>query len=119
MVFDAASALDWRTSQRLLKRGGLYVGTGGSTSAAVLTGVGTLLAPMLGGTRARNVMLRSGAVAWRRLASLAAQGALVPHIARRIGLEAVAQAQADMARGHGRGKIVVLPQGAPAAGPQQ
>jgi NADPH:quinone reductase-like Zn-dependent oxidoreductase len=110
VVFDAASALDWRTSQRLLRRGGLYVSTGGSTSAAVLTGVGTLLAPMLGGTRARNVMLRGGAAAWQRLASLAAQGVLVPHIARRIGLEGVAQAQADMARGHGRGKIVVLPQ---------
>lgn len=117
VVFDAASALDWRTSQRLLRRGGLYLSTGGSTSAAVLTGVGTLLAPMLGGTRARNVMLRSGAAAWRRLASLAAQGVLVPHIARRIGLEGVAQAQADMARGHGRGKIVVLPQGAADAQP--
>jgi NADPH:quinone reductase-like Zn-dependent oxidoreductase len=116
VVFDAASALDWRTSQRLLRRGGIYLSTGGSTSAAVLTGVGGFLAPVLGGTRARNVMLRSSTAAWRRLADFAAQGVLVPHIARRIGLEEVAQAQADMARGHGRGKIVVLPQGPSGAG---
>lgn len=119
VVFDAASVLDWRTSQRLLRRGGAYASTAGSASAAVLTGVGGVLAPLLGGTRARNVMLRSGAPAWRRLAGLAAQGALVAHVARRIGLDEVAHAQAEMARGHGRGKIVVLPQGAAAAGPPE
>ena len=113
VVFDAASALDWRVSQRLLKRGGIYVSTGGTAAAAVSTGVGGLLAPVLGGTRARIVTLRRSAAGLRRLGDLAAQGVLKPHVARRIGLDEVAQAQAAMAGGHGRGKIVVLPQRAP------
>jgi len=114
VVFDAAGALDWRASQRLLKRGGIYVGTAGSASAAVATGLGSLLAPLLGATRARNVMLGRSPAAARRLADLAARGVLKPHIARRIGLDEVAQAQAAMASGHGRGKIVVLPRRASA-----
>jgi hypothetical protein len=34
---------------------------------------------------------------------------LQPHIARRVGLDRVAEAQRDMQRGHGRGKVVVVP----------
>ena len=63
----------------------------------------------LGGTRARNVALRANAAAWARLAKLAAQGVLKPHVERRIGLAEVAAAQAAMATGHGRGKTVVVP----------
>ena len=114
VVFDAASALDWQASRRLLKRGGIYLSTAGTASAAVFTGVGGLLAPLLAATRVRIVMFRRSAAALRRLADLAAQGVLKPHIARRIGLDEVAQAQASMASGHGRGKIVVLPQHASA-----
>lgn len=114
VVCDAASILDWRVSQHLLKRGGIYLSTAGTTSAAMSTGVGSLLAPLLNGTRAHNVVLRRGAATWRRVGELAAQGVLVPHIARRVGLDEVAQEQAAMAGGHGRGKIVVLPKGTPA-----
>lgn len=110
LVFDAANALDWRAAQRVLARGGLYLGTAGTTQAAFVTGVGSLLAPLFGGTRARNVMLKGGTPAWQRLADLAARGVLKPHIERRIGLADVAQAQAAMASGHGRGKVVVFPQ---------
>jgi NADPH:quinone reductase-like Zn-dependent oxidoreductase len=109
VVFDAANALDWRRARPLLPRGGLYLGTAGSAAAAVKTGVGTVLAPLLGGTRARNLVLKGDAAAWQRLARLAAEGVLTPHIARRVGLDGVADAQAAMATGHGRGKIVVLP----------
>jgi NADPH:quinone reductase-like Zn-dependent oxidoreductase len=115
IVFDVAGALSWRQAQRLLVRGGLYLGTGGTTAAAAFTAVGSWVAPWLGGTQARNVMLKAGTAAWQRLAELAGRGALVPHIAERIGLEGVAQAQAAMQRGHGRGKIVVLPRGPSAA----
>lgn len=108
VVFDAVNALDWRRAQRMLRSNGLYIGTAGSTASAVVTGIGTLLAP-LGGTRARSVTLRPAVAAWQRLADLAARGVLKPHIERRIGLAEVAAAQAAMATGHGRGKIVVLP----------
>jgi NADPH:quinone reductase-like Zn-dependent oxidoreductase len=110
-VFDVAGVIDWRASQRLLRRGGIYLGTAGTASTAISTTVGSLLAPLRGGMRARNVVLKAGAAAWRRLADLASRGVLRPHIARRIGLDEVAQAQAAMASGHGRGKIVVLPKG--------
>jgi NADPH:quinone reductase-like Zn-dependent oxidoreductase len=109
VVFDAANALDWRRAQHLLTPRGLYLGTAGSLASAIGTGAGALLAPLFGGTRARNLALRASATAWTRLAGLAAHGVLRPHIARRIGLAEVAAAQADMATGHGRGKIVVLP----------
>lgn len=109
VVFDAANALDWRRAQRLLAPRGLYVGTAGTLGSAIVTGAGALLAPLLGGTRARNVALRANAAAWARLAKLAAQGVLKPHVERRIGLAEVAAAQAAMATGHGRGKTVVVP----------
>jgi D-arabinose 1-dehydrogenase-like Zn-dependent alcohol dehydrogenase len=41
---------------------------------------------LTGGTRARNVTLRSGAAALNRLAQMASHDALKPHIALRIGL---------------------------------
>lgn len=109
LVFDASAALDWRRARRLLVPGGLYLGTAGSLAAAIGTGLGTVLAPLAGGVRARNFALRGDAAAWRRLAELAASGVLKPCIRRRIGLAEVAAAQAEMATGHGRGKIVVVP----------
>jgi NADPH:quinone reductase-like Zn-dependent oxidoreductase len=112
LVFDAANALDWHASRRLLVRGGLYLGTAGSARSAVATAIGGLLAPLAGGTRARNLTLRGNRQDLERLARLAAEGVLRPHVARRIGLDEVAQAQAAMATGHGRGKIVVVPAGA-------
>jgi NADPH:quinone reductase-like Zn-dependent oxidoreductase len=113
VVFDVAGALDWRSASRhLLVRDGLYLATGGTASVAIVAGVGRWVAPWLHGTRVRNVMLATAASAWRRLGELTAQGVLKPHVARRIGLDEVAQALAQMRRGHGRGKVVVLAQGA-------
>lgn len=109
VVLDAVNALDWRRAQPLLVPGGLYLGTAGSTRAAIATGIGAVLAPFAGGTRARNIVLKGGAAAWQRLAGLAARGVLRARVARRIGLADVADAQRAMATGHGRGKTVVLP----------
>ena len=109
LVFDAVNALDWRRARRLLVPGGLYLGTAGSTAAAIATGVGTFVASIAGGIRVRNLMLRAGDASLRRLAELAAAGVLQPHVARRVGLDEVAEAQRDMQRGHGRGKVVVVP----------
>jgi NADPH:quinone reductase-like Zn-dependent oxidoreductase len=109
VIFDAVNALDWRHARPLLERGGLYLGTSGSTSAAIDTAVGTILAPLLGGIRAHSFRLKPGAALWQRLADLVVGSVLKPHVARRIGLGEVAEAQRDMQRGHGRGKIVVVP----------
>lgn len=111
VIFDAADALGWARSRARLVKGGIYVGTGGSAATAVATTAASVLAPILGGTRARTFMLRGGDAMWRRLAELLASGALVPHIAHRIALEDVGAAQRRMESGHGRGKTVVLPHG--------
>jgi len=109
LVFDAVNALDWRRARRLLVHGGLYLGTAGSTAAAIATGVGSLVSSIAGGIRVRNLMLRATDASLRRLAELAAAGVLRPHVERRVGLDDVAEAQRVMQRGHGRGKVVVLP----------
>jgi NADPH:quinone reductase-like Zn-dependent oxidoreductase len=111
VVLDAANALDWRRASRLLVRGGFYLGTGGDAASAFITGIGGVLAPMLSGTRARGIVLRIGPTALKRLAELARDGVLQPHIARRVALDGVEDAQRTMETGHGRGKIVVVPHG--------
>jgi NADPH:quinone reductase-like Zn-dependent oxidoreductase len=109
VVFDAVNALDWRRARALLAPRGTYLGTAGSTTAAIRTGIGAALSAFGGGIRVRNLMLRADATSLARLASLAGAGALRPHVARRVGLDGVRDAQRDMERGHGRGKIVVVP----------
>ena len=109
VVFDAVNALDWRRARRLLVPGGLYLGTAGSTAAAIGTGVGAFVSSIAGGIRVRNLMLRANDASLQRLAALAAAGVLQPQVERRIGLDEVAEAQRAMQRGHGRGKFVVLP----------
>lgn len=112
VVFDAADALGWQRAKSLLVPGGLYLGTGGSASSAIGTAAAGLVSPMLDGTRARTFMLKHGGASCRRLADLLATGVLKPHIAHRVALEQVADAQLRMETGHGRGKTVVLPHGA-------
>jgi len=109
LVFDAVNALDWRRARRLLVPGGLYLGTAGSTAAAIATGLGAFVSSIAGGIRVRNLMLRASDASLQRLAELAAAGVLQPQIERSVGLDGVAEAQRVMQRGHGRGKFVVLP----------
>ncbi len=111
VVFDAADALGWQRARSLLVRGGLYLGTGSSTASAIGTVAAGLLAPMLTGTRAQTFLLKTGGASCRRLAELLARDVLKPHIAHRVSLEQVADAQRRMESGHGRGKTVVLPHG--------
>jgi NADPH:quinone reductase-like Zn-dependent oxidoreductase len=91
----------------VLDADGIYVNTNGSTAAAVGTGVASVFARLTSRQRAVGVVLRPGAALWTRLAQLAAARVLVPHIARTIGIDDVAEAQWLMEQGHGRGKIVV------------
>lgn len=108
LVFDVANVLDALHARALLVRGGLYLGTAGSMSAAVGTGIAGLLGPLTH-IRAKNLVLRGGSASLRHLADLARSRVLAPHIEQRVGFDGVAQAQAAMAAGHGRGKIVVIP----------
>jgi NADPH:quinone reductase-like Zn-dependent oxidoreductase len=111
VVFDAADALGWQRAGSLLLRGGLYLGTGGTASSAIGTVAAGLFTPLLSGTRARTFLLNEGGASCRRLAELLAAGVLKPHIAHRVSLEQVVDAQRRMESGHGRGKTVVLPHG--------
>ena len=112
VVLDIAEAIGWSRARSVLVRNGLYIGLGGSLAKAIDTSLGGIVAPLLSGVRAMTFVLRGGAATNDRIAALVASGALVPHIARRIGLADVAEAQRAMATGHGRGKIVVVPEAA-------
>ncbi|HVE48036.1 MAG TPA: NAD(P)-dependent alcohol dehydrogenase [Casimicrobiaceae bacterium] len=112
VVFDVAESIGWRGARGLLTRNGCYIGTGGSAATAISTTVASAIAPLVG-IRAQTYVLRTGPALDERLARLAVDGVLVPHIAQRIGLDGVAKAQASMETGHGRGKIVVTPASAP------
>jgi len=109
LVFDAANALSLAACRPLLKPGGLYLGTAGSVGVAMRTAIDGLFAALGGAVHARNLGLRANAAMWRRLGAYASSGVLRPHVSARIGLDDVASAQARMATGHGRGKIVVVP----------
>jgi len=111
VVLDAADTLGWQRASRIMKRGGLYLSTGGSFATAVGTAAAGLFAPLVNGTRAQTFLLNDGGRNVRRLADLLAQRVLKPHIAHSVPLDGVADAQRRMELGHGRGKTVVLPHG--------
>src|SRR6185369_7585560 len=109
VIFDAAGASDYGSCRKVLASDGIYLNTSGSFGAVVHTALSAVLARTTSRQRAVPVALRSSAPAFARVAQLAADRVLVPHIERIIGLAHVAAAQAQMATGHGRGKIIVDP----------
>lgn len=108
IVFDAACASTFFACRRVLAADGIYVSTSGTGSAVASTALGAVVARLTSRQRAVNVVIRPAAALWSELARLAAARALVPHVARRIGIDGVADAQRQMETGHGRGKIVVV-----------
>ncbi len=107
VVFDAACASSFAAARRVLAPRGCYVNTGGDAAAVLATLRDAVLARLTSRQRAVLAVLRSPQQVWQRLVHLAGTGALVPHVDRTIGLAEVADAQASMSTGHGRGKIVV------------
>lgn len=107
-IFDVADSLGWQRAAPLLDRGGVFISTAGSTASALATVVAGLAAPF-SGKRARALVLRDGGESCRRLADWLARDLLRPHVAHRVPLEGVAQAQERMETGHGAGKTIVLP----------
>lgn len=109
VIFDVADALGWTRAAPMLARGGCYVSTAGTASSAVGTVVAGLTAPLTG-KRARALVLKDGGASCARLAEWLERDILRPHIAHRVPLESVAEAQQRMASGHATGKTIVLPQ---------
>lgn len=109
VIFDVADALGWARAAPLLARGGHYVSTAGTAASAVGTTIAGLVAPF-SGKRAHALILRDGGESCQRLADWLARGVLQPHVAHRVPLEGVAEAQRRMEAGHGTGKTIVVPQ---------
>jgi NADPH:quinone reductase-like Zn-dependent oxidoreductase len=107
VVLDAAGASSYRGCRHLLADAGVYVGTNGSAGAVASAAVSGIVARLTSRQRVVGFMLRPGTAAWQRLARLAGEGVLVPHVARTVGIEEVAAAQRAMETGHGRGKVIV------------
>lgn len=110
VIFDAACASDYHRCRALLAPDGIYLNTGGSYGAVAKTVLGAFAARVTSRHRVVPLALRESAAMWARLAKLAAEGVLVPHVERTVGLEGVAAAQRAMETGHGRGKTIVDPQ---------
>jgi NADPH:quinone reductase-like Zn-dependent oxidoreductase len=107
VIVDAAGASSFPRARAVLAPDGLYLSTGGDARAVVTTALGALAAWPTSRQRAIVLVLQSEGSRWRRLAALVRDGVLRPHVERVIGLDEVAAAQATMATGHSRGKVVV------------
>lgn len=101
IVFDAAAMSSFAEARRHLAPRGWYINT--MPRAAVIASA--FVAPLLYRQRCVPFMLKTDAALLGRLAVLAAQCVLVPHIAEVIGLDQVAAAQARMEAGRVHGKI--------------
>jgi NADPH:quinone reductase-like Zn-dependent oxidoreductase len=107
VVFDAACASSFAAARRVLTDAGCYINTGGDAAAVAGTIASALIARLGSHRRAIPLALAGGAARWQRLAKLAQEGVLRPHVERTIALDQVADAQRAMETGHGRGKIAV------------
>jgi len=109
VVFDAACASTFGAARQVLTETGYYINTAGSFGAAMSTAVGGVRARFTSRQRAIAFVLKTGGATWQRLAELARDGVLRPHIERTISLDEAADAQRAMETGHSRGKVVVVP----------
>jgi NADPH:quinone reductase-like Zn-dependent oxidoreductase len=109
VVFDAAGASSFAAAQPLLAETGCYINTLGTTAATLRTIASAVAARVRSRQRAVPFALKARGATWQRLADLAREGALRPHVERTVSLDLCADAQRAMETGHGRGKIVVVP----------
>ena len=103
VIFDAAASASFSDSRRCLSAGGIYINTMPSP-ALYLAALGARLA-----SRQRCVpfMLKTNADLLGRLATLTADGVLVPRISEIVDLGQVGSAQRRMQEGKVSGKICV------------
>jgi NADPH:quinone reductase-like Zn-dependent oxidoreductase len=107
VVFDAAGASSFAAARAVLAEDGCYLNTGGDAVAVAATVAAAIFTRLTSRQRAIPLMLDNSPKTWERLAALADEGVLRPHIERTIALDEVADAMRAMETGHGRGKIVV------------
>ena len=103
LVFDAAAASGFSEARPLLARRGIYINT--MPRAALYWW--SLAALASSRQRCVPFMLKTNAALLRRLAQLAADGVIVPHIHEKIDLADVASAQRRMKKGKVHGKVCV------------
>jgi NADPH:quinone reductase-like Zn-dependent oxidoreductase len=108
VIFDVADTLSWQRAAALLGRGGRYVSTAGTAKSAIGTVVAGLAAPF-SGKQAHALILKDGGASCARLGEWLERGALHAHIASRVPLDGVAEAQRRMESGHAAGKTLVFP----------
>lgn len=103
VVFDAAAAAAFAQARPLLTTDGIYINTmprGGLYWAAIV-------ARATSRQRCVPFMLKTDAALLARLAQLAAERIIVPHIQEIVGLDQVAAAQRRMQQGGVHGKLCV------------
>jgi NADPH:quinone reductase-like Zn-dependent oxidoreductase len=109
VVFDAAGASSFAAARQVLSETGCYINTLGTTAATFRTIASAVHARLDSRQRVVPFSLKAGGATWQRLADLAREGMLRPHVLRTVSLDLCADAQRAMEAGHGRGKIVVVP----------
>ena len=107
VVFDAAGVSSFAAARQVLAEAGCYINTGGDAAAIAATIAAAVFARLTSRQRAIPFTLDNSPRTWERLAALADEGVLRPHIEHTIALEEVADAMRAMETAHARGKIVV------------
>lgn len=103
VVFDAAAAASFAEARPLLTAKGIYINT--MPRAALYWAA--LLARLSSGQRCVPFLLKTDAALLQRLARLAAERVIVPHIQEIVDLSQVASAQRRMRQGKVHGKVCV------------
>lgn len=103
VIFDAAAVASFAAAQPRLTAGGVYINT--MPSAALYWSA--LVARTTSRQCCVPFLLKTNAALLKRLARLAAEGVIVPHIHQIVGLAGVASAQRRMQEGKVHGKVCV------------
>lgn len=103
VVFDAAAVASFNAARPLLTIGGIYI----NTMPRPALYWSALVARTTSRQRCVPFMLKTDAGLLQRLAKLAADGVIAPHIHEVIGLADVASAQRRMRKGKVHGKVCV------------
>lgn len=109
VVLDAAGVSSLGRWRERLAPDGVYLNTSPDLRAIATTVADAIRARLTGGPRGVALVFKPGRVALERLADCARRGILVPQVRATVGLDGVRGALAELARGHGRGKVLVDP----------
>jgi len=103
VIFDAAAAADFSAAKPRLAAAGIYI----NTMPRPALYWAALVARATSRQRCVPFLLKTDAALLERLAKLASEGVIVPHIHEVVGLAQVASAQRRMQQGKVHGKVCV------------